>query len=102
MHSAGYYLSFFSQYFAGMWRSLAEIGRVVGSGRPIVLVVQDSHYKEIHADIPGVICEMADSLGWSRLARRDYQVKTRANINPATRKYRQTSLATEAVLAFSK
>jgi hypothetical protein len=100
--SAGYYLSFFSQYFAGMWRSLSEIGRVVRPDCPIVLVVQDSHYKEIHADIPGVVCEMADNLGWQSLARCDYQVKTRANINPATRRYRQTALATEAVLAFSR
>jgi hypothetical protein len=100
--SQGYYLSFFSQYFTGMSNSLAEIGRVVGPGRPIVLVVQDSHYKEIHADIPGVMCDMAENLGWTSLARRDYQVKTRANINPATRRYRQTALATEAVLAFSR
>lgn len=99
--SANYYLSFFSQYFSGMWRSLSEIGRVVESGRPVVLVVQDSHYKEIHVDIPGVMCEMAENLGWTALARRDYKVKTKANINPATRKYRQPSLATEAVLAFS-
>src|SRR5205823_5512604 len=36
-HASGsYYLSFFSQYFAGMWRSLSEIGRVVAPGRPIV------------------------------------------------------------------
>jgi hypothetical protein len=100
--SAGYYLPFFSQYFAGMWRSLSEIGRVVERGRPIVLVVQDSRYKDIHADIPGVMGEMADSLGWNPLARRDYKVKTKANINPASRKYRQSALATEAVLAFSR
>lgn len=100
--SEGYYLSFFSQYFAGMWRSLSELGRVVASGRPIVLVVQNSHYKEIHADIPGVMSEMADSLGWNALARRDFPVKTKANVNAATRKYRQTGLATEAVLAFAR
>jgi hypothetical protein len=99
--SQGYYLSFFSQYFAGMWRSLSELGRVVEPGRPIVLVVQDSHYKEIHADIPGVMSEMAASLGWRSLARRDFRVKTKANINGGTRKYRSTGLATEAVLAFS-
>ena len=99
--SEGYYLSFFSQYFAGMWRSLTEIQRVVEPGRPIVLVLQDSHYKEIHADIPGVISEMATNLGWQSLARRDFRVKTKANINGGTRKYRPTGLATEAVLAFS-
>lgn len=100
--SGGYYLSFFSQYFVGMWRSLSEIGRVVASDRPIVLVVQDSYYKELHADIPRVMCEMADRLGWSPLARRDFQVKTKANINAGTRKYRQPTLATESVLAFSR
>ncbi|HKP90724.1 MAG TPA: hypothetical protein VJT75_12225 [Thermoleophilaceae bacterium] len=100
--STGYYLSFFSQYFAGMWRSLSEVGRVVASDRPIVLVVQDSYYKEVRADIPCVMCEMADRLGWRLSARRDFQVRTKANINAGTRKYRQPSLATESVLAFSK
>lgn len=100
--SRSYYLPFFSQYFAGMWDSLSELGRVVAPGRPIVLVVQDSHYKEIHADVPSVMCEMANSLGWNPLARHDFRVKTKANINPATHKYRQTGLATEAVLAFSR
>jgi hypothetical protein len=99
--SKGYYLSFYSQYFAGMWRSLSEITRVVASDRPIVLVVQDSYYKELHADIPGVMCDMADRLGWSPLARRDFHVRTKANINAGTRKYRQPALATESVLVFS-
>lgn len=99
--STSYYLSFFSQYFAGIWRSLSEIGRVVASDRPIVLVVQDSYYKELHADIPRVMCEMADRLGWSPLARRDFKVRTKANINAGTRKYRRPALATESVLAFS-
>ena len=87
--SAGYYLSFFSQYFVGMWRSLSEISRVMTRDGPIVLVVQDSYYKELHADIPRVMCEMADNLGWSLLGRRDFKVKTKANINAGTRKYRQ-------------
>jgi len=100
--SEGYYLSFFSQYFTGMWRSLSEIGRVVARDRPIVLVVQDSYYKELHADIPRVMCEMADRLDWSPLARRDFQVKTKANINAGTRKYRPPALATESMLAFTR
>lgn len=98
--SQGYYLSFFSQYFTGMWRSLSETSRVVAGDRPIVLVVQDSYYKELHADIPRVMSEMADQLGWSPLARLDLRVKTKANINANTRKYRQPAPATESVLAF--
>jgi hypothetical protein len=100
--SRRYYLPFFSQYFAGMWRSLSEISRVVAPDRPIVLVVQDSYYKEIHADIPGVMSEMAAALGWNALPRRDFQVRTKANVNSNARKYRPTALATEAVLAFSR
>jgi hypothetical protein len=100
--SRGYYLSFFSQYFAGMWSSLTEMSRVVAEHGSIVLVVQDSYYKEIHADVPSILCEMGESLGWTPLARRDFRVKTKANINGATRKYRQPGLATEAVLAFSR
>lgn len=100
--SVSYYLPFFSQYFAGMWRSLSEIGRIVAPGRPIVLVVQDSYYKEIHVDVPGVISDMATSLGWNSLARREFQARTMANINSHASKYRTRAFATEAVLAFSR
>ena len=67
-----------------------------------MLVVQDSHYKEIHADIPSVMCDMAERLGWDPLARLNFKVRTKANINAATRKYRDADLATEAVLAFAR
>lgn len=100
--SASYYLPFFSQYFAGMWRSLSEIGRIVAPGRPIVLVVQDSYYKEIHVDVPRVIADMAASLGWDSLARREFPARTMANINVHASKYRTRAFATEAVLAFSR
>jgi DNA modification methylase len=100
--SENYYLPFFKQYLDGMRRSLSEISRVVAPGKPIVLVVQDSYYKEIHADVPRIISEMATNLGWDTAGRRDFQVRTKAAMNVETRKYRQARWATEAVLAFAR
>lgn len=100
--SDGYYYSFFNQYFSGMRASLAEISRVVAPSHPITVVVQDSYYKDIHADIPRVITELSTAFGWDLLVRRDFQVRTKANINEGTRRYRDPMPSTEAVLVFSR
>lgn len=100
--SATYYARFFEQYFSGMRRSLTEIDRVVTLGSPIVLVAQDSYYKEVRANLPGVITDMAGGLGWSLQASYDFEVKTKANINQHTRRYHEPCPATEAVLVFSR
>jgi SAM-dependent methyltransferase len=62
--SATYYLRNHLQYFDGLFRSLRELDRVLRPGAPCVLVVQDSHYKEIHNDLPTITIEMTRSLGW--------------------------------------
>jgi SAM-dependent methyltransferase len=62
--SATYYLRNHLQYFDGLFRSLCELDRVLRPGAPCVLVVQDSHYKDIHNDLPTIVTEMTRSLGW--------------------------------------
>ncbi len=100
--SSTYYAPFFSQYFAGMSTSLRELDRVIRPGGAAVLVVQDSYYKELHADVPQAIVDMALSQGWSMLARHDYKVVTKAYINSRARQYGAPRPATEAVLAFTR
>lgn len=97
--SATYYLKYFTQYFQSMWQSLGEIGRVSKTGAPLVLVVQDSYYKEIHVDLPAILLQMVCSRGWTQIERVDYLTQiTKAAIHPGARKYRTSFGAVESVL----
>jgi hypothetical protein len=97
--SGTYYKKYFQQYFDGMSRSLAELRRVMKPGCAAVLVVQDSYYKEIHVDLPALIGEMSQACGWSDWSRQDFKVaRTMAQINPASRQYRQQFRAVESAV----
>jgi hypothetical protein len=97
--SAGYYRKYFTQYFDSMWRSLGEISRVSGADAPIVLVVQDSYYKNIHVDLAAILVEMIDRLGWTGIEQIPFSMPvTKAAINPGARAYRTSFAATETVI----
>jgi hypothetical protein len=99
--SGGYYRKFFLGYLGGLDESLAEIGRVSRPGAPVIFVVQDSYYKEIHIDLASIIAEMAEAHSLSRVADHNFEVIARRNyatINPRSRVYRESTPATESVL----
>ncbi|MGY1805799.1 hypothetical protein ACI8AF_00340 [Blastococcus sp. SYSU D00669] len=97
--SATYYLRYFQQYYAAMWDSLRELRRVCRPGAPAVLVVQDSHYKEVLNDTPGILLEMATRAGFAEGQRHDFSIpRTKAAMNPRARAYRSSSSAVESVL----
>jgi hypothetical protein len=102
--SQTYYRRFYAQYFEMMRRSLEEISRVARPDAPIVLVAQDSFYKEIHVDLPTLFAEMGSDLGWRSVGLHDFSVqpgRNYAGINPHSRAYRDATVATESVLIFS-
>jgi SAM-dependent methyltransferase len=102
-HASGtYYRKYFVQYFDALWKSLKELRRVVRPEGPAVIVVQDSYYKELHIDLPRIVHEMADGLGWSATCREDFAIgRTKAAIHPGARSWRSSFSATESVLLFS-
>jgi hypothetical protein len=64
-----------------------------------VLVVQDSHYKEVLNDTPGILLEMATRAGFAEGQRHDFAIpRTKAAMNPRARAYRSSSSAVESVL----
>jgi hypothetical protein len=99
--SGTYYLTFYEQYFDGLWKSLNEIGRVTRPFSPVVLVAQDSFYKDLHIDLPKVITDMAHRLKWKLLATHEFRVPTKAWMNTRARQYRTDRSATESVLLFA-
>jgi hypothetical protein len=88
-----YYLPFFQQYFLGMRRSLKELYRVARPGAPLVLVVQDSWFKDIHVETPAILNELSTAVGWNLLAEHHFNVRTRAAIHP----HRTTHMTSQAI-----
>ncbi len=101
--SAGYYYKTHLDYFEKMARSLANLASGLKPSGAAVLVVQDSYYKDIHNDLPGITTEMAAAAGLTLRRRVDFEFKrSMAGINPHTRTYKRTTGAVEAVLCFEK
>jgi len=99
--SKGYYHKLFAQYYGSIHKSLTEIDRVLVAGGHCILVVQDSHYKEVRVDVARHIIEMALNLDWVIEKRFDFETRqVMARLNPKAMKYRPNSGATESVLWF--
>jgi hypothetical protein len=96
-----YYYPFYRQYFDGMHASLKEIHRVARPGAPVVLVVQDSWFKDEHLDTPAILTEMTESLGWRLTGEHRFAVRTRAVAHPH-RATRRSSRATETVTVLAR
>ncbi|HKV55006.1 MAG TPA: hypothetical protein VJN94_10210 [Candidatus Binataceae bacterium] len=101
--SKTYYLKNHLQYFASLFESLAELDRVLCPNGQSIMVAQDSYYKEIHNDLPQVVREMGENLGWSLIDKADF-VSNRhmGRVNPNTKSYRTSEAAIESVLHFRK
>ncbi len=101
--SSGYYYKTHLDYFDKMARSISNVAKGLKHGGAVVLVIQDSYYKDIHNDLPGITTEMADEAGLRLRRRKDFEFKrSMAGINPHSRTYRRAAGAVEAVLCFEK
>lgn len=101
--SATYYYKNFVQYFAALSKSLFEISRVMKCGASFVCVVQDSFYKDLHCDLPGIIVELGQLYGLKFQQRHDFESKQNMiNINGRSKTYRKQSTAYESVLLMVK
>ena len=99
--SRTYYFKNHLQYFNSLSNSIQEIQRVLKPSGYCVLVVQDSHYKEIHNDVPSIAAEMAVHSGM-KLVRRDNfsTVRSMVGINGHAKKYLPHRNTSESVLCF--
>lgn len=101
--SKTYYIKQYLQYFSSTFESLEELNRILKSKGLVVIVVQDSYYKEVHLDLAQIYLEMALNIGWVLKHSESYlQPQTLAGINKFRGKYRKKSSAVEQVLVFQK
>ena len=86
--SATYYLKNHLQYFDGVFRSLGEISRVLVDNGTCALVVQDSHYKDIHNNLPRIFVEMSNAHDLQLGRQVDFEnTRSMARRHPHARKY---------------
>lgn len=98
-----YYYKQHLQYFHSIYTSLSELSRVVKVGGVCTIVVQDSHYKEVHNPLPQIFVEIAKSLGFKHTRRADFPTnRVFGRLNPHARKYRGHVRAVESVLTFTR
>lgn len=101
--SATYYYKNHVQYFDQMYRSIAELNRVVSPAGKCLVVVQDSYYKNIHNDLAQTFTEMFSSHGMSLIHRQDFVSGVNIReINSDHKKYGTSKKPLESVLCFEK
>mgnify|MGYP006294681631 CR=1 FL=1 len=61
--SDGYYLKFYLKYFDKLYSSLSKLSRMLKEGSSMVIVIQNSYYKELVIDLVAIIKEMLMELG---------------------------------------
>ena len=101
--SSGYYLKVFLSYFDKMNRSFAELARVIAPSAPMVLVAQDSYYKDVHNDLATILSEIADINGFNLVHRDEFAIGTSLrSINSRSRVYHRGCSVVESVLFFRR
>ncbi|MBU7008721.1 site-specific DNA-methyltransferase [Phosphitispora fastidiosa] len=98
-----YYYKTFIQYFIGMYESVKEIYRILNKNGIAIIVVQDSWFKDVYVDVPGIVIEFAQSCGFSIIEKNDYEVRNNMNyINTKSRGYKKSKRSVESVITFRK
>lgn len=101
--SQGYYYKNHLQYFKSLSESISEISRILKNNAYCILVAQDSHYKEIHNDVPSIATEMAITSELNLVRRLDFSShRSMVDINGHSRKYLNSRKTTESVLCFQR
>jgi DNA modification methylase len=98
-----YYYKTYVQYFAAIARSMSEIARCIRPGGKAVIVVQDSYFKGVRADLAAIFTEIAsvNELAMSRQV--DFPMsRTIAHINTKSRHYRASNHPVESVICYTK
>ena len=86
--SSGYYRKQVVQYLDDLTRSLDEISRVASDRASLVMVVQDSYYKDIPIRLAAICVEEARQRGWKLCSEKPEEViRSIVQFNTAARAY---------------
>jgi len=100
--SKSYYALYFQSYFSDLRASILNLYNTLKDQGMIGLVVQDSYYKEHRIDLASIVQDMGEQLGMQP-SKINFRVpRTMASINPASKRYRVNSKATETLVLLKK
>jgi hypothetical protein len=98
-----YYYKTYVQYFGAITRSVSEIARCIKPNGNCIIVIQDSYFKGIRADLATMFTEIASAKQLLLSRRVDYPLsRTFAYINTRSRSYGSSSAAVESVLCYTR
>ncbi|MDP9901293.1 DNA methyltransferase [Variovorax ginsengisoli] len=99
--ASAYYLRYFSSYFSDLAATLDGVVRAAPKGT-IVLVVQNSFFKEIEIDLCRVVIEHLERLGYLMIEKSSHLVRAPiSDSNPRFKVYRDVNVKLEHALIFS-
>ena len=101
--SAGYYYTSHLDYYAKMARALTRVTGRLRKGGTMVLVVQDSWYKDVHNDVAGILTEFCEHRGLEATDRRNFPVsRSLADVHKHRASYKKDRPAAETVILFRR
>jgi hypothetical protein len=101
--SSGYYYRTHIDYFSKIYESISSISKSIKVGGVMIMVVQDSHYKEVHNDLATTITEMSINHSLELKRRENFRIRNfLAQRHPHVRNYRVDVHSSEAVLCFER
>ena len=99
--SAGYYWPWLTKYFESLQSGLCEAARVTSKDSKMCVVVQDSHYKELHVDLQTIVTQTMASAGRQVMDRHDYRSRSLlSHMNPGARRHLGRRHNLESLLVF--
>ena len=100
--SASYYTKQFKQYLLDLTLALKQLTRVAKRDATMIMVVQDSYYKEIPVKLARIYAEQAGRLDWELIREKKFIVnRTLTTINKSAKEYDKGVVA-ETVLTFCR
>lgn len=101
--SKRYYHKSFLYYFADMFDALSRMQKWLKNGGTLILVVQDTYYKELYIPTGDLLSAMAEQAGLKAVGRHAWLVRNHlSSLSPHPRKNAPVRPLREYVLAFSK
>ena len=98
-----YYYKTYFQYFASMQSSITEIDRVLTTNGIVMLVIQDSYFKDILVNVSQCIKEMFYNLGYQHVFSKSFKASNNMRyINTKSRQYNSNTSVDERFIVLRK
>lgn len=101
--SGAYYRQYYARFLRGYEDSMSGVARACSPGGDVVLVVQDSMYKDIHLDLASLSIHLLEVAGLHLEDRKDFGCATSLrHKNRSAQSYAKSWRASESVLWFRR